>query len=329
MAAYVAIGARRRGIVGSAILIAVGSLVKQTVALSALPIFAYLILRRRYKDAGIYAAVVTSLGGIFWTALNWASDGYYFTSAVAGNVMPMSLFRSFSLTHVFLLEPICVTAAIIIAIQFVTDSAFVRSFYCLAFTTNLLCASLLVSKVGADANYFLEATALAAVVIGLHGLAPLWTAHPGRAAVVLGAVTLALVAPIISHLGDERGRRFPFSGPEFTELAGLQPGSSVLADGEHIDLLVRAGYRPVVNDPLQFWLLAKKGTVRLASVLDALERGDVPYLVLAQPIQWHRQRPAEDSFWPPEILAAMDRRYRLVSSRGGRYVYAYSARLGA
>jgi len=298
MAAYLAVGLKRRGIVGSAFLIAIGSLVKQTVALSALAIFAHLLLCRRYKDALIYSAAVSSLGGIFWLVLNWTSGGYFFASAVAGNLMPMSFSSGLSMTHVFLLLPVSLAAVIVIAVAFVRGAAVLRSLYCLAFCVSVLIASQLASKVGSDTNYFLEATALAAVVIGLDGLLPLWTSHPRRAGLVLGAVTLALILPTLRHLGDtpDRWRHFLLRDPELSDLVGQKTGKPVLVDGEHIDLLFRAGYRPVVNDPLQFWLLAEKGTVQLASVLDAVQRGDVPYLVLAHPIQWHRERLGMDGF---------------------------------
>lgn len=326
MAAYLAVGPGRRGIMGSALLIATGSLVKQTVALSALPIFAHLLLCRRYKDALLYAAAVSGLGGIFWLVLNWSSGGYFFASAVAGNLVRMSFRNGLSMAHVYLLQPLSLAAVLVITIEFVRGAAVLRSLTCLAFCTSVLAAGLMGSKVGSDTNYFLEATALSAVVCGLYGLSALLASHPGRTRMVLGAMALALILPTLRHLSDspDRRRHLLLKDPELSELAGQKPGKVVLADGEQIDSVFSAGCRPVVNDPLQFWILAEKGTAQMTGVLDAVQRGEVQYLVLAHPIQWHRERLGPDGFWPAPIVDAMERHYRLVSTLGGRYVYAYS-----
>ena len=57
-AVLLAVGAGRTSLLLSAGLVAVGSLVKPTAAFSAVPIFAYLLLNKRHRDAAIYASAV-------------------------------------------------------------------------------------------------------------------------------------------------------------------------------------------------------------------------------------------------------------------------------
>jgi hypothetical protein len=328
MAAYLTVDLGRRGLLASALLIATGSLVKQPVALTGLIIGAHLLMGRRLKETVIYAAVTGGLGGILWTVVNWTSGGYYFANAIAGNLMPMSYRMGLSFSHLFLLYPLGLAACIVIAVRFVEDSARVlRCVYCLAFVMNLGMTTLLASKIGSDTNYYIEASALAAVVVGVYGFSALWEMHRARAAVVMVMVVLAFTLPIIRHMvaQPERWRHLSLEGPDLTELA--EPANSarfVLADGEQIDLVLQAGYRPVVNDPLQFWLLAERGTGQLDDLLTAMNRGEVPYLVLTHPIRWHRENLEFDEFWPVVILDAMERHYRLISTREDRFVYAYT-----
>ena len=62
VAAYAVPDLPRRGLLASALLVVVGSVVKQTVALAAVPVFIHLLLVGRRRDALFYLGGVAALG---------------------------------------------------------------------------------------------------------------------------------------------------------------------------------------------------------------------------------------------------------------------------
>jgi hypothetical protein len=327
--AYLAVARPRHGIVASAACVVIGSLVKQTVALAAVPIFCYLLLSRRYRDAAKYALAVAVPGAAVWLALDWQSGGYFLASAVHGNLGAMFPGQGFWAGHAFLATPLGTVAGLLVAWRFVRRPAAMvsgdGSLWCLGFVLNTLFASILSAKEGAAANYFLEASALGALVIGRFGLGTLWSRAEGRTLAVVALVALILAAPDVRFI-RERGLRLdrrPFGS---AVVAGrLRSGGGALADGQLVPAVLHAGQTPLVNDPFVFRLMVEQGRIDAAPLVDAIERGDVRWLVLKQTLAAHREHVGRvDQKWPAAVLDAMEEHYVLAAS--GDEVYLYRRR---
>ncbi len=148
--AYLAIGHRRHGVWGSAVCVAAGSLVKQTVALTALPIFLYLLLARRYKAGLWYAILVAVLGIVSWFVLDAISGGYFLATAIQGNLGTMWPTQGFWAGYAFLCTPLGLIASIVVVYRFVErPAAITESVYAIGFVMSTLLAALLSCKEGA------------------------------------------------------------------------------------------------------------------------------------------------------------------------------------
>lgn len=315
LAAYIALDLRRHGLVLSACLIVLASLVKQSMALSGLAVFVYLLCNRQYKPAFGYAILVAGLGVFAWSALDRASGGYYLAAAVRGHLGPMWPQQGFEHFYWFLATPLGLAASITIAWVLLKEPAeATRSVYALGFVLSTLIASLLSCKEGASYAYFFEASVLGAVVVGQYGLAALLSLHRERALLAASLAALILAAPEARFL-RHRGFRFdttPYGSAILSaRLARSVPGY-VLADGQYIEAVLQAGWRPLVNDPFLLRQMVRNGTLQPAPVLEAMQRGEVKYLVLKRTVARHRAQIGTTSQkWPPEVLHAMERWYVL------------------
>jgi len=336
--AYAAAELARRGLLVSAILLAIGSLVKQTVALAALPILVYLLLARRYRDAAIFAAAVSLAGVALWSAVVYASEGFFLTAAVQANLNQASWWHGLRLVCGFLQSPLAL-AGVITAAWLVKNSPgeALGSLYWIAFVMQTAIAATAVSKEGASINYFLEPCALAAIVVGLQGVPRLWPARPGHRLAALGLLSVVVAVP---GVGD-----FPAKADAARRVATAHPGMegllahlgsedhrktgapAVLADGIWIDAVLRAGGRPLVNDPFVLRLMVDNGTLQATALVEAIRRGEVELLLLSRSIEDHRRRIGHDvQRWPVEVLDAMQDHYVAIAEEGGIHVYGHRKR---
>ena len=324
-AAYAAITARRGGVVTSAACVVIGSLVKQTVAFCAVPIFLYLLLSARYRAAMTYALVVATGGAAAWFALDRASGGYFLATAIRGNLGSLLPTQGLWASHAFLCTPLATAALLVIGYRFVRrPAAALGSVYCVGFVLSTLIAAALSAKEGAGASYFLEASSLAALVVGCHGLRVLWSADERRTLAVLAILALILVAPEVRFL---RQRGFclhvePFGRSLVRSRLKAAPDAGILADGQLVPAVLSAGFTPLVNDPFVFRLLVDQGRIEAAPLVEAMKRGDVPYLVLKQSVATHREHVGRTSQkWPVQILDAFEQHFVLDAT--GKEVFIY------
>ena len=313
-AAYVAASSdNRRGLVIAALLIAVGSLVKQTTALSAAPIFVYCLLNKRYRDALIFAVTVAGTGILLWGLVDWASGGYYLAAAIRGNLNSPSIVQGLKLNYACWSCPASLATAVVLLYLLAAHRAeAIASVYCVGFVMELAIASVTVFKEGAAVNYFLTTCALGATLLGVHGLSRLF-AMSGR-----NTLTAAGVLGILLALGGFRDipanyailRDSSTAYPEIEEAIAANPPPWVLADGGWIDAVLAAGARPIVNDSLLLRFLEENGTVDSSALIGAMRRGEVKFLVLNGTIEEHAELIGEDGQkWSADIIQAMEENY--------------------
>jgi hypothetical protein len=329
ISSYLLVDRPRWGVPAAAAAIACGSLVKQTVALTALPLFLYLLVGRRYRAAALFGLLVTAMGALAWTLLNWATEGFFFATSVRGNLNTMSLRHGFWSGYEFLCTPLAIAAATALALLLVKEPRrWAGSVYAVGFPVASLMAGFLACKEGSSASYFLEATALGAVVAGSEGLAFFWSLR-GRATIAALLLALVLAAPEYRSIRQHGLRldRVPYGSRFIASRLEPKPGAYVLADGQYLPAALDNGYLPLMNDPFFFRELSDNGGWKPDGVVRALERGEVEYLFLKRPIESHREQVGSMSQkWPAAILEAMQRYYRLEQSDGDLFAYKHRSR---
>jgi hypothetical protein len=327
---YLLMDRPRWGTPAAAAAIACGSLVKQTVALTALPLFLYLLLGRRYRAAALFGLLVTAMGVLAWTVLNWATGGYFFVTSVRGNLNAMSLGHGFWWGYEFLCTPLAIAGVTALALLLVKEPRrWAGSVYTVGFPVATLMAGLLACKEGSSLSYFLEASALGAVVAGSEGLAFFWSLQRGRAAMACLFLALVLAAPEYRSIRQHGLRldRVPYGSRFIASKLESKPGAYVLADGQYIPAALDNGYVPLLSDPFFFRELSDNGGWKADRIVLALQRGEVEYLFLKRPIESHREQVGSMSQkWPPAILDGMQRYYQLDQSGEDLFVYKHRRR---
>lgn len=318
--AYMAIGCRRSGIVLSACAVVLASLVKQNMAFAAAAVFLYLLFQKRLKAAVVYAVLVAILGAGTWGLLNYSTGGYFLATAIKGHLGAMWPQQGFMHLYWFLTTPVGLVASIVIAWLFVKcPSAALGSVYTIGFVLSVTLGTLLSCKEGASYAYFFEASVLGTLVIGLYGLPAIWSLHEGRALAMTVLLVLFLLAPEARWL-RQRGPTLhtsPYNGELISSRLAASAPASVLADGQYLDAVLHVGLTPLVNDPFLFRQLVGNGSLPATHVVEAIERGKVPYLVFKRTIARHRkQLDSISQKWPREVLEAMERHYVLDTAVG-------------
>jgi hypothetical protein len=330
VSSYLLVDRPRWGLLAAAAAIACGSLVKQTVALTALPLFLYLLLGQRYRAAVVFGLLVAAMGASAWTVLNWATDGFFFATSIRGNLNAMSLRHGFWWGHEFLCTPLAIAGAASLALLLVKEPRrWAASVFTVGFPVATLVAGLLACKEGSSLSYFLEASALAAVVAGGEGLAFFWSLHRGRAATAALLLALILAAPeyrfILQH--GLRLDRVPYGSEFIATKVEAKPGAYVLADGQYLPAALENGYVPLLSDPFFFREQSDNGGWKPDRIVRALEQGEVEYLFLRRSIESHQDQVGQMSQkWPVAILDAMARCYRLDQSEEDLFIYKHRSR---
>jgi hypothetical protein len=324
-AAYLVVGPSRKSLLASAALVAVGSLVKPTAALTAVPIFLHLLLNKRRRDALLYAVAVCVLGSLLWWSTTYASDGYFWIVAVRNNVSRMLFTNGLRSLGSLLLSPFSWLCLAIIArqvkVQGVVDTA--RSLFCLSFVVSLLISTVLVCREGSHINYFLETCALGSVLIGLFAIPPKPPDKIHRRQLAIGFFFVAVVAPGLIMLLVWPGAFVEQTAAD--QLAVRQAleetpvDCQVLADGEWVPSVLESGRIALVNDPYMLRVLADRKLLSMDPIIELLDSGRVCCLILDRPIDDHRH--PEPGRWPAEVLDAMTRNFVPDVQREGLWIY--------
>jgi hypothetical protein len=324
-AAYLAVGPGRTSLMVSAALVALGSLAKPTAALSAVPIFVYLLVNKRYRDACWYALAVSVCGGLLWWAVAWYSQGYFWTVAVRNNLNRMLITNGLRSLGSILLAPFSWLCLAIVARQWKEHGtlATLRSLFCLSFVASLLISTVLACREGSHINYFLEPCALGSVLIGLFAIPPAATEMNHRRRGALAFFAAGVIAPGLVALVAWSGafaRQSPADQTAVKRILAQAPRDcQLLADGEWVPCVLDSGRLPLVNDPYMLRLLADRKLLPTAPIIDALDSGRVCLLILDRSIEEHRL--PEPGRWPADVLDAMARNFVPVVQEPGLCVY--------
>lgn len=319
----------------SAVLIVIGSLVKQTAALSAVGIVVYFLLRKQYRTAILYSLFVAALGIAAWSSLIFATDGYFLVAAIRGNMNTMSAYQALRASSRFLYVPVVLASLGVLCFWLVANRRKAAKIFCsiyvVAFCTSALLCTVLSSKEGAGFYYFMEPTTLAALVAVRFGVYELWRRNEAAARyVLLGVVAVALPWSIGVLCREVGGARRPQIAALTLENLKHDGPIRVLADGEYVDRALAERLTLQVNDPYLFRLLTDNGSLPLDPLLDAIDRGDVQYLLLAKtPEEYEaadKLNKAEQR-WPPAVLDRMKRYYQLDRKCGNILVFRNTVHL--
>ncbi|MCX8036362.1 MAG: hypothetical protein N3D11_04765 [Candidatus Sumerlaeia bacterium] len=314
---------RPRGALASALSIVFASLVKQTAVLYGIPIVLFYWMNGRKRDAGIWAATLTAAAVPLWTAVFLSAGGYFRAAFFLANARGWEFLGAPGKLHVFAVSPCGILPLLLIAYWFVTrDSRLRSSLVCTGFLGSLVIASLLVCVEGSGDYYFIEASALGAMVIGTYGLPLILQANPVRGHWVLLAVGLLVTWPSVESLTDGIGRRFelPADYPAIIHVVQSAPDRDILADGGWIEAVMLGGRLPLVNDSYLLRMMRDHGKTDARTVASILATKPA-VLVLAASIEAHRARRGVLRAWPPEVLEAMARQYELKYSSDGLFIY--------
>lgn len=327
-AAYLAVGPGARHVIISAVCVAFGSVAKPTTALTAVPIVAHLLAQRRYRHAGLFAAVVAGLGIGAWAVVQWASNGFFLSAVLLGNRNPLQLWRGYSFSYEFLASPIGTAAALLAAWSFIAGPRrFAQSLFTFGFVLSTAMSMAMVAKRGAELNYFLEPALLASLALVTDGAAWLRHIDARRAAWAMALLAAILALPHLRQLKiDYHSPPRQPAGYAVVErwLTGEPDDIEILADGRMVDMVLAAGHRPWINDPYLYSLLVDNGTLRSAPLVDRLRDGRIKWLFFHRTLDYHLASIDRDGHcFPPEVLRTLPGHYELVDRTNGLYVYRH------
>lgn len=326
LGAYLALGREHARMIAPAALIAAGSLVKPTIALTALPILAYLLTGRRWRDAVRFSLLVALLGALAWGLTQWTSRGFFLTAVLSGNRNPMFPWRGYAYGYEFMASPLGALAGITAAYGLMAEPAkSLRSPYALGFLISAAISTITICKRGSDRNYFLEPALLASVVIAAQGAPRFCAAQPRRALIALAALALLLAVPSLREL-KTRGQLLAEGQESYTAIRRYlgedATNARVLADGDCVDLALDLGCPLVVNDSYLFTMLVANGELDDQPILDEMQQGGVKWLLLDHTIEGHRATLGRNpQMWPAAVIESMDRNYELVEREGAVFLY--------
>jgi hypothetical protein len=329
VAAYVVLSGppSRWRVVAAALCVVAGSLVKQNVALTTLPLVVYLLLDRRPRAALGLGFLVTLLGATIWLIGDHLTGGFMYRTGVQANLGQVLLRQAFWASHDFLTSPLGVAAMVLIAYRVVERPVAVsRTVWGVGWLLATAVAIGLSVKEGASPNYFLEASALGAMLIGVEGLGAAWAIHRGRTMAVTLVLLAAVIAPEIRSIRSH-GLRLPtepYCGRLIAQRLGPPDGRYALADGQHICAVLQSGWPLLLNDPFLHRLLIDHGHMSARPTVRALEKGQVGWIVLKRSIEEHQQQVGRvNQKWSPEVLAAMRRCFVLELADKDKFLFIY------
>ena len=319
LAAYAAPDLPRRGLLASALLVVLGSIVKQTVALAAIPVFVHLIFTGRRRDSILYFGGVAVLGALTWGALFYLSHGYYFDLGLWGNRRAYLVRKAIGAAQTFAENPAGIAAAVALIAAFVAHAKPIgTNRYVIALAISLAFAALLSGGEGSANNYYLESAGLVCIVIGIYGVSTLWELNRARTTTVLWAASLAIIVAV--SINTLMYLRAAEKAPDLAAVKSQAATEYVLADRQFVGPAIWAGLTPAVNDPFFYGVVVKNRAVDVGLLVEDMKAGRVSALVLAKPLE---QYPLPKNEWPTEVLDAMRTYYAPAGRADDGYLYLY------
>jgi hypothetical protein len=304
------------GLVASAAFVVLGSLVKQTVLLAALPVLIHLVLTGRRHDAIRYAVFVGLGAALAWAAVSFASGGYYFSMGWLANRRTYAIDQAVRLVGDFARHGW--TYAAVLALGFAWWSGAIRRCrFALAMVIVWLSAAVMSGVEDASSNFFLESAAIGAIVIGVYGVGALWQRRPDLTSLLLWGTSVAMAISAVSTTGRVIRDRQPLEN--FAPFRETLSNSSALVDWRYILAALRSGLRPVVNDPFFMTVASRTRAFPIDRLADEVRSGRVAGLVLNGPMPTFGEMPG----WPPELAAEFRSHFEPAGIVGGAHIYRF------
>lgn len=190
---------------------------------------------------------------------------------------------------------------------------------------------LLIGKIGANHNYWIELAATTAILAARGAACLLRAPTPRRARVgaaglivLVGAQfvappgPLALARDVRTDLGALASTSADVDFETLVERVRREPRDVI---AEPMDTVVLAG-RQVVLEPVIYSILLDTGQWQPGPLVDRICSGNIGLLVLGYPLEVApRMTDGLHALWPAPILAALEERMQLEGRQAERYVY--------
>ncbi len=307
---------RRGSVFVAAALLTAAIYTRQSYGLAApLAGFVWLGSQRAWRRAWMLAALVGGASLALFVLLNVLTGGGFFFNIVTANV---NEYRISNLQHyaieLWRLMPLlvlCSAATALLAGWFHARGWWLAAPYLLG----AVLSALTIGKIGSNVNYLLELSAALCLATGVL-LAWLRT----RPLLQSGLLLLLALQAFLLIPGSQYQLFTQYrllGSDDAMQLAQVvqQTDGAVLAD-ESMDLLALAG-KPIHLQPFEMTQLARAGMWNQQPLLDAIDNQAFPLIMLFNP----PQADLLSQRWTPEMLAAIERNYRVTQQIGSTFMY--------
>jgi hypothetical protein len=301
----------------SVITIALGSTVKQPVALIAVPLFLHLLILRRWREAILFALGVSLAGAAIWLGLCTWSGGFFFDLAVRGNKRHYFPIQAMNLCREFVLNPLVIISVVgVLAAWFSRPKEVVVDRYVIVGIFSLLVGGILSGADGASSNSFIEPAAVTSILLGAYGLNFLRRTDRARMSFLL------FIAGFVGAAGmgflSVKSYRFRGIPIDVSSVAAKASSPYILADWQYIAPTIAAGLKPAVNDPFFYGIAVLNGAIDPEKIRDDMRSGRISALLLSRTVEDHNK--LQDK-WPRMILEAMLTYYTAAGRADSAYLY--------
>lgn len=300
----------------SSLLCGLALLSKPSLAAGIGAIVIHLLYDRRYKEclrfassvllwfSGVYAALwVPTQGGIGF--MTFVANAAKFTPL---KIIDLGIEKY--MASVFVLVALAACTVLLSGSRGSRQGQVVAAFY---FLIALSWFVVSVGRPGSSYNYFLEAGVAGSLVIGI-----LISQLASERNWV--ALRLVLVVLVVNMLIGVRSQMLRTSQAydDVEEQATIMKvlgdletrhDEYVLSDVIYTSDVVQAGHRPVLYDSYIYTLMRDNGAISIEPLMSELRREKVPYLVLQNTLEWHRNLPYGGRYWPVSVLEYLNENY--------------------
>jgi len=274
-------GAPRRG--AAALAVGLALLIKQTFVAAPIAIVCWLLYRRRYLEAGRWAASVMAIVGVGYGITWWREP--LMLSHVRAVGQPLLDYRGALRITIIAVSQFAVPFAIVrlLAMRSAPDRRVALPLaYCAVAWLIALCT---IPQVGGNVNYFWEPLFASAVLAGpaIVATARLDARTPSTVAATLCVLLLWAFLPVIRDNGASihgtiaRAREYPARRSRWLAFVAIIARHHVLSTRSDVTV---SGIDPEVPDPFESTVLDRRGAWSFGPVIAELASGRIDAVVI-------------------------------------------------
>ena len=310
-----------RGLIGVALLLVAAIYTRQSYGLAA-PSAAFVwLLVRDWRQALKFALLVGGIGAVLFLILNAVTQGGFFFNIVTANVneFKMDLLKyNWDQLRKAALIPLYIAGLSFILIPRWNPLWALAAPYLFGATLS----AVTIGKIGSNVNYLLElcaAVGLAAgtVVAWSRAHLPFYSLRAVLLVLLALGVGRMLRTTLQDFTGDLRERRAATNELSQLEAFVAETPGPILAD-EYMGMLTLQG-RPLVIQPFEVTQLALAGKWDQNLLLNQIKEKEFASIILFD-------RPWLNERWTPEMLAAINKSYRLSDIVADNKIYTATQR---